>query len=161
MRTASSMLENNASCGDLFSPKEHPKSSADCTMRLSSFLTPLALWKECRIEIQTDAVNISLDGFWGWRWQAGGQEEEFYGCGERGCEVSWCENRQCRGQSDMEADDWLPPPMEETTQREDEYRFIPQRITRAGYCLKFFNTGTNTFTLIPVPEQYFFDTNFI
>lgn len=33
-------------------------------------------------------------------------------------------------------------------------------VNRAGYCLKIFNTGTDTFNSIPVPEQYVFCINF-
>lgn len=36
---------------------------------------------------------------------------EIYGGSERGCGVSWCARRGCRGRGEMEADGWPWPPL--------------------------------------------------
>lgn len=61
-------------------------------------------------------VNISVEWCWGWKWEAGCQDEEqkkeiHWFCGEL---VSWCERRGCRGHALMKRGDWLWSPQIET-----------------------------------------------
>lgn len=66
-----------------------------------------------------ETVNISVEGWRGWKWQPSWSKttEEIYWGSERGCGVSWCKRRGCRGWGGIEADGWLWPPLKGTSWR--------------------------------------------
>lgn len=68
---------------------------------------------------RNETVNISVEGWRGWKWQASWRKttEEIYRGSERGCGVSWCKRRGCRGWGEIEADGWLWPPLKGTSWR--------------------------------------------
>lgn len=68
---------------------------------------------------RNETVNISVEGWRGWKWQASWRKttREIYRGSERGCGVSWCKRRGCRGWGEIEADGWLWPPLKGTSWR--------------------------------------------